>query len=171
MATDPEHLQVLILQLLCLLHYWYNALLWYLLCRGFVTTELVSIPRGGRMNYRHGHRVCWMSTCRKNGLMSRTHVHKPFLRPKFSPPGIICRVGKRASIPYERAPSVQQHTCVGVEQRGLTGGASKTYPGILVKSCSICSLRVRRSAGMFIAGEVFYCGRTDPEMPPPLSYC
>ena len=35
-------------------------------CRSFVTTELVSLY--GRKN-RHGHRVCWMSTARKNGFM------------------------------------------------------------------------------------------------------
>ena len=38
-----------------------------------VTTKLVSLP--GLKN-RHGHRLCWMSTGRNNGLMWRTHTER-----------------------------------------------------------------------------------------------
>ena len=52
----------------CGLYVVYVVSLW----RSFVTTELGSLL--GLKN-RHGHRLCWMSMGKKNGLMRRTHSH------------------------------------------------------------------------------------------------
>ena len=55
-----------------------------------MTTELVYLLLILELKNRHGHWLCWMSTCRKNGLWWRTQINTVDIQPNQRWMSTVC---------------------------------------------------------------------------------